>query len=133
VLSPARQVLDDSPQRCPRLQRPLRRALDHRAVGERIGKRHAQFDHVGAAAVNRSEQESRSVERGVTGGEVDYEPFRAACTQVAKSSSDAISCWNRHTYSAHSNPMGTRLIESSEKIEKLLKFEPCFFENMRKG
>ena len=31
-----------------RAERPLRRGLDRRAVGHRIGERHAELDHVGA-------------------------------------------------------------------------------------
>ena len=40
----------------PCLQRALARALDHRAVGHRIGERHAELDHVGARLDQRVHQ-----------------------------------------------------------------------------
>ena len=42
-------------------ERAFAGALDHRAVGERIGERHAHFDDVGAAAGQRGEDRRPSV------------------------------------------------------------------------
>ena len=36
-------------------------ALDHRAVGDGIGERHAQFDQIGAAALQRCDERGRAV------------------------------------------------------------------------
>ena len=38
------------------LQRALARALDHRAVGHRVGERHAELDDVGAGLDQRVHQ-----------------------------------------------------------------------------
>ena len=39
----------------PGRQRPLGRALNDRTVGERIGERHADLEHVGAGAIERAQ------------------------------------------------------------------------------
>ena len=41
------------------LERAIAAALDHRAVGDGIGERHAQFDQIRAAAFERSHQLGR--------------------------------------------------------------------------
>ena len=43
------------PQRLPGLERALARELDRRAIGHRIGERHAELDDVGAGAGQRRE------------------------------------------------------------------------------
>ena len=51
-----RDQLERGPQAPARRKRALRRALNHRAVGQRIRKRHADLEHVGAGAIERPEQ-----------------------------------------------------------------------------
>ena len=41
---------------CRRLQRAIRAALDHGAVGDGIGERHAQLDQIHAAAFQRRDE-----------------------------------------------------------------------------
>ena len=55
----------------PALKRPLAAALNHRAVGDRIGERHAELDQVRAAALERGNQCGvRAVRRRIAGREV---------------------------------------------------------------
>ncbi|MNN41327.1 hypothetical protein D3C81_1554410 [compost metagenome] len=50
-------------------QRALGGALDHRAVGHRVGERHAQLDHVGAARHQRVHQRHGQAGLGIAGGD----------------------------------------------------------------
>ena len=52
-------------------QRALARLLDHRAVGHRVGERHAELDHVGAGRDHaRASSSTRDVGVRVAGGDV---------------------------------------------------------------
>ena len=68
--TPAGQPLKNLAQRRARPQRPLGSALDHRPIGQGIGKRHAQLNHVRAATVHRGDEAARGLERRVTGRQV---------------------------------------------------------------
>ena len=74
----ARPELRDEPehvlQRYAVLQRPLARALDHRTVGHRVGERHADLDHVGAALHQRVHDRHGERRLGVAGGEEGMRP-----------------------------------------------------------
>ena len=65
-------------QAAARRQRPLGRPLDHRAVGERIRERHADFEHVGAGAIERLQDLGRARQVGIAGGRVGDEARRAS-------------------------------------------------------
>ena len=54
-------------QRLPGLQRPQTRRLDHRAVGHRVGERHAEFDHVGAGRRQGLQHRERGLRVGIAG------------------------------------------------------------------
>ena len=53
-------------------------ALDHRAIGDGIGERHAQFDQVRAAALQRRNQRRRAVGRRVACGDIGDQAFLPA-------------------------------------------------------
>ncbi len=54
-------------------ERPLRRALDHGAVGQRIGERDAQLDDVRPALGRLDDQTARRLNRGVARREIGNE------------------------------------------------------------
>ena len=54
-------------------QRALAGALDHRAIGDRIAERHAQFDDIGAGVNRRERDLARGVEVGIAAGDVGDE------------------------------------------------------------
>src|SRR5207237_4227789 len=56
-------------------------ALDHGAVGDRIGERHAQLDDVGAGALGGRHQPARLGQRGIAGREVRHQRALAARAQ----------------------------------------------------
>ncbi len=58
-----RRDLQHFAQRGAGRQRALARALDHRTIGDGIGKRHAQLDQVRAAALQRFHQRGRALGR----------------------------------------------------------------------
>ena len=58
------------PQAAAGRERPLGRALNHRAVGQRIGERHADLEHVGAGAIERLQDLGRARQIRIAGGRV---------------------------------------------------------------
>ena len=83
-LAPGRESLQDLAQRRAGAQRPLRSALDHRAVRQRIGKRHAQFDHVHARTVERQQQLPRGVQVGIARRQINHQALGVFRAQVAE-------------------------------------------------
>ena len=78
--------------RCPepstahaRVQRSIRRPLDHGSIGYRIGEGHTQFDNVRAAAFERCNQRRRPVRR------------RIPCRDVRHQRGAAVHCTRRRT------------------------------------
>ena len=55
-------------------QRPLRRALNHRAVGERLGKRNPHLEHVGAGAIERTQNIGRTRHIRIARRDIRHEP-----------------------------------------------------------
>jgi len=58
-------------------QGPLRRTLNHRAVGQRVRKRDAHFNHVGARSRECQQDIARPLQRRVTRRDVGHEPRSA--------------------------------------------------------
>ncbi len=50
-------------------ERALARMLDHRAIGHRIGERHAELDQIGAGVDERVHDRDRRVGRRIAGGD----------------------------------------------------------------
>ena len=63
-------------------QRALGRALDDRAVGQRIGKRHAHLEHVGAGAIERPQDLGRPRQIRIAGRRVVTSPARRSPPQA---------------------------------------------------
>jgi hypothetical protein len=71
-------------------QRAFARMLDHRTVGHRIGKRHADLDQVRAGVDQRMQQRHDAVRIGIAGGDERDQPGAASCAQVGEAGVDAI-------------------------------------------
>ena len=54
-------------------ERALGGALDHGAVGHRVGERHAELDHVGAGGNEPVQDRLHRVARRISGGDVRYQ------------------------------------------------------------
>ena len=73
----------------PALQRAFTGALDDRAIGNRIGERHAQLDQVRAAALERFNQCRRAVRRRIAGRDVGDESPCVSGSSTFEQSRDA--------------------------------------------
>ena len=62
--------VEDLRERGAGAQRAVARLLDHGAIGDGIGERHAEFDQIGAAAFERRDQIGRGFGRGIAGREI---------------------------------------------------------------
>ena len=87
-------------------QRPLGRALDHRAVGQRIRERHADLEDVGAGAIERLQDLGRARQVGIAGGHVGDEP---GCCSPARSRAKRSSIRDRRVSRASARP-GRKLL-----------------------
>ena len=65
--APSATSASDAAQTAAGGQRPLGRPLDHRAVGQRIRERHADFEDVGAGAIERLQNLGRARQVGIAG------------------------------------------------------------------
>ena len=72
-----------------RLERPQRRGLDRRAVGHRIGERHAELDHVGAGLRQPFEDRPRRGGVGIAGGDEGDEARSPFARQMRETAADA--------------------------------------------
>ncbi len=59
------------------LQRTFGAFLDDHAIGHRIGKRHAEFDHVGAGLHQRVHAGDRAIQARIAGGDERHQGFPA--------------------------------------------------------
>ena len=75
-------------ERGARAQRAFPCALDHRAIRDRVGKRHAEFDQVGAPAHQRLHQSRRTLRRGIAGRQIRDQSFAAVALQAVKQAPD---------------------------------------------
>ena len=90
VCSRIRRAIAKTPSSVvPGLQRPRRRALEHRAVGDRIGERHAELEHVRARPGQGFRQADRRVRRGVAGRQVGDERRAALAPRPVEGLRDA--------------------------------------------
>ena len=69
-----RDQFERSPEAPAGGQRPLGRALDHRTVGQGIGKRNADFEHVRARTIQRPQQFGRPRQIGIGGRRIRDQP-----------------------------------------------------------
>ena len=90
--------------------------LDHRAVGERVGKGNAQFNHVHARAVQGDEQFARGFERGIARREVHDQSLRLPLAQLAETGFDASyrTCW----HDAKLPQVGSNKAQEPQKIRQ---------------
>ena len=86
---PAHAVEHERPPR-PASQRTLGTALDGRAVGHRVGERHAQLDHVGAGLDQRVHHRHGGIERGITGGDERNQGLAAPGLECGEAGVDAV-------------------------------------------
>jgi hypothetical protein len=76
------------------LQGALARALDHRTIGDGIGKRHAQLDQVRAAAQQRLDQRRRALRRGIARRDVGDETLAPGANPIFEHATDARHGWS---------------------------------------
>ena len=82
-----------SATRTPACKRPLRRRLDHRPVGDRVGEGDADLDHVRAAVDQRVEQSRAGREVGIA--EHQERAERALAARAARTWRHSGSCEQR--------------------------------------
>ena len=70
--------------------RALGTALDGRAVGHRIGERHAELDHVGAGRDQRVHRRHGRLQRGIAGGQERDQRLAAGGLQLLELGVDAV-------------------------------------------
>ena len=70
-------------------QGPLARLLDHRAVGHRIGERHADFDQIGAGFGKAAKQPGGSIGVGIARGQIGDKSGSALLLQRREAAFDA--------------------------------------------
>ena len=89
-MSPAdrAQEIEDAGEGRARGERPLGGALNHGPIGERIRKRHADFEHVRAGAIERAEDAAGAFEIGIAGGDVGHESRRVILAQPGRTSAE---------------------------------------------
>jgi hypothetical protein len=73
----------------PLADRAVRSPLDHRPIGHRVGKRHAQLDHVGPGPCQRVHQRHRALRRGVAARHVRNQPGATLGAQLLEALADA--------------------------------------------
>ncbi|NMU92859.1 hypothetical protein HGQ98_25215 [Achromobacter ruhlandii] len=78
--------LERAPQRLPRLQRARVGPLQHRAIGDRVAERHAQFDHVRARRRQAPQQGQAIVVAGIARREIGRQARPAGGAQVGQGS-----------------------------------------------
>ncbi|GFF05126.1 hypothetical protein SM139_0307 [Stenotrophomonas maltophilia] len=69
ALAELRHGLQDVAAASPPCQRALGAALDGRAIGHRVGERHAQLDHIGTGLNQRVHDRHGGLQRGITGSD----------------------------------------------------------------
>ena len=74
----------------PQLERALRARLDHGTVGERIGKWHADLDHIRARLRHAAQQCERPRAVGMSCGDVDDERLAVALAKRGEAPSDEV-------------------------------------------
>ena len=82
-------IAQHDPERYAVLQRPLARTLDHRAVGHRIGERHAQFDDIAPGPGERVHQRHGELRVGVARRDEGNEGFLALLLERVECGGDA--------------------------------------------
>ena len=103
VAEPAHELQRPAHVHAPR-DGALRRALDHRAVGRRIGKRKPQFDHVGSSARRFFERAERGLGVGIPGREVDHEGLAARFGERREFPVDSVHVFFSYRAEARPNP-----------------------------
>ena len=84
-------------QRLAGAQRALRRRLDRRTVGHRIGERHAELDQVGARRRQPAQDVHRGAEIGIAGGDEGDQPAAPLLAQRGEAPRDALLAERAHS------------------------------------
>src|SRR3982751_1227054 len=108
-----------------RIQRPLGRGLDHRSIGDRVGERNPDLDHVGTARDQGVEQGSAGLQTRIAEHEECAERALAALRELAEHGGVAAHSNNLCAWATSLSPRPDRPTTITASGFSSASFSPC--------